>query len=56
MRTGSAERSSNRRGKTLEEVVSCIEAGLGVHERQSRNTDFPISFMGNAEQQHVAEH
>ena len=25
-------------------------------ERQSRNTDFPITFVGNAEQVHVGEH
>ena len=25
-------------------------------ERQNRNTDFPITFVGNAEQEHVSEH
>ena len=33
-----------------------VEAGLRVPERQNRNTDFPITFVGNAEQEHVAEH
>ncbi|XP_068704703.1 uncharacterized protein [Montipora foliosa] len=33
-----------------------VETGLGVHERQKGNTDFPITFVGNAEQEHVAEH
>ena len=33
------------------------EAELGVQEHQTRNTDFPITFVGNAKQQeHVAEH
>ena len=25
-------------------------------ERQSRNTDFPITYVGNAEQERVGEH
>ena len=33
-----------------------VEAGLRVPERQNRNTDFPVTFVGNAEQEHVAEH
>lgn len=33
-----------------------VEAGLRVPERQIGNTDFPITFVGNAEQEHVAEH
>ena len=33
-----------------------VEAGLGVQECQNRNTDFPITFVGNAEKEHVAEH
>ena len=33
-----------------------VENGLGVHERQNGNTDFPITFVGNTEQEHVAEH
>ena len=32
-----------------------VEAGSGVQERQNMNTDFPITFVGNAEQEHVAE-
>ena len=32
-----------------------VEAGPGVQERQNRNTDFPITFVGNAEHEHVAE-
>ena len=33
-----------------------VETGLGVHERQNGNTDFLITFVGNAEQEYVAEH
>ena len=33
-----------------------VEAGSGVREHQNRNTDFPITFVGNAEQEHIAEH
>ena len=32
------------------------EAGLREPERQNGNTDFPITFVGNAEQERVAEH
>ena len=32
-----------------------VEAGPGVLERHNRNTDFPITFVGNAEHEHVAE-
>ena len=33
-----------------------VEAGLGVHERQNRNINFPITFGVNAEQENIAEH
>ena len=33
-----------------------VEAGLREPERQNGNTDFPTTFVANAEQEHVAEH
>ena len=33
-----------------------VEDGLGEPERQNGNTDFPITFVGNAKQEHVTEH
>ncbi|XP_068742560.1 uncharacterized protein [Montipora capricornis] len=32
-----------------------VETGLGVHEHQKGNTDFPITFVGNAEQEHLVD-
>ena len=50
-----------RSGDRVKEVTSPlkklypVEAGPGLQERHNRNTDFPITFVGNAEHEHVAE-
>ena len=37
--------------------LSSVEVESQVREeRQNRNTDFPITLVGNAEQEHIREH
>ena len=49
-------RSGDRVMTTPLKKLFPVETGLEVHEHQNGNTDFPITFVGNVEQEHVAEH
>ena len=41
--------------RPLNRLYSEVESQVR-EERQNRNTDFAITFVGNAEQEHVSEH